>query len=99
MKERIEKNEERLDKALTSIKELERALENFESNKKSIDLLNKYYGSKGWFKDKEDYENKKIDNRIKAGVLSEDAVWNMNDDIKDIMCKMDRVKKLFCRNK
>ena len=87
MTERISKNEERLDNAIISIKKLSGALENFREQRKNIDLLNKYYGSNSWFKDKEAYEKRKIP-RIKAGVLSEDAVWNMLNDIKDILLEM-----------
>ncbi len=90
MKERIIKNEERLDSVLNSIKKLEDALNEFKSNKKNIDLLNKYYGSKNWFKDKEAFEKNEISN-IKAGVLSEDAVWNMNEDITDLMKEMTKI--------
>ncbi len=92
MIDRITKNEERLDNILESIKELEKALENFKNNQKNIKLINKYYGSKNWFKDKEYYEQGKISN-IKAGVLSEDAVWNMLDDIKDITNEMKMIIK------
>lgn len=92
MIDRITKNEERLDNILESIKELEKALEIFKNNQKNIKLINKYYGSKNWFKDKEYYEQGKISN-IKAGVLSEDAVWNMLDDIKDITNEMKMIIK------
>ena len=90
MKERIIKNEERLDNILNCIKLLEEALTNFNSNKKNIVLLNKYYGSKNWFKDKESFEKGIIQN-VKAGVLSEDAVWNMNEDIKDLLKQMKKI--------
>ena len=88
--ERITKNEERLDSILLSVKNLEDALNKFKLNKKNIYLLNRYYGSNNWFKDKDDYEKGHISN-IKAGVLSEDAVWNMNEDIKELMLEMKRV--------
>ena len=52
MIDRITKNEERLDKLSSNIKELEVALENFKTSKKDFDLLNKYYDSKNWIKDK-----------------------------------------------
>ena len=94
MLERISKNEERLDNVLENIKELEGSLEKFKSNRKNITLLNKYYGSKTWFKDKEAYEQKKISN-IKAGVLSEDAVWNMDEDIKDLIKEMKKIIKYY----
>ncbi len=92
MIERIAKNEERLDRISLNIKKLEEALNEFKSNKKDLYLLNKYYGSKNWFKDKKSYEEEKTP-RIKAGVLSEDAVWNLNEDIDDIIKEMKAIIK------
>ena len=87
---RITKNEERLNSICSSIKKLENSIKEFESNQKNIDLLNRYYGSKNWFKDKDNYENNKIP-KIKAGVLSEDAVWNLNDNINEIIEDMQSI--------
>ena len=98
MIERITKNEERLDNILSSIKELEKALSNSKNNKKDISLLNKYYGNKNWFKDKDYYENNRI-HKIKARVLSEDTVWNMNEDIKDLILEMESIIKEYKGNK
>ena len=94
MIERITKNEERLDRISLNIKKLEEALDGFKSNKKDLYLLNKYYGSKNWFKDKKSYEEEKIP-RIKAGVLSEDAIWNLNEDIDDIIKEMKSIIKEY----
>ncbi len=94
MIDRINKNEERLDRVLNSIKSLDKSLNEFRTNKNNIALLNKYYGSKNWFKDKNDYENNKIP-KVKAGVLGEDTVWNMNEDIKDLINEMKKIIKLF----
>ena len=96
MIDRIRKNEERLDSINTNLKNVENALEEFKLNKKKIDLLNKYYGSVNWFKDKEAYEGNKIQ-KIKAGVLSEDAVWNMNDNIKEIILKMQSIVEEYMK--
>ena len=96
MIERSSKNEERLDKLLLSVKELEKALENFKASKKDLDLLNKYYDSKNWIKDKDAYENGSIP-KVKAGVLSEDAVWNLNEDINDLIKDMKSIVKMFYR--
>lgn len=92
--DRIRKNEERLDNINNCIKNVENALEEFKKNKKDINMLNKYYGSNNWFKDKEAYEKNEIP-KIKAGVLSEDAVWNMNDDIKELILEMKSIVKSF----
>jgi wobble nucleotide-excising tRNase len=87
MIERITKNEERLDRINNCIKQMEEALSNMKFIQKDLALLNKYYGSKNWFKDKEAYEQGKIP-KIKAGVLSEDAIWNMNEEYKDLIVEM-----------
>lgn len=84
---RIEKNEKRLDEILLSVKKLEEALQEFKAHQKDITLLNQYYGSQNWLQDKEDFENSKIP-RIKAGVLSEDAVWNLNEEIRSLREEM-----------
>ena len=86
-----------LDEVMDNIKKLDIEINRFKNNKKNIKLLNKYYGSKEWFKDKEMVENKKINN-VKAGVLSEDMVWNMLDDIKDILKDMKDIVKEYERN-
>ena len=82
---RITKNEERLDKLL-------QVIDSLKSSKKDLMLLKKYYGSKNWFKDKEAYESGKIP-KIKAGVLSEDAVWNMLEDLDNIILELSQIKK------
>ena len=98
MIDRITKNEKRLDSILLSIKELGESLDKFESNKRTLKLLNKYYGSDEWFNDREDYDNNKIP-RIKAGVLSEDAIWNMNEEINYLLDKMKSIIKYFEKEK
>ena len=87
MIDRINKNEERLDRISKVVKELEISLNNFKDCKKDLNYLNNYYGSPSWFKDKKLYENKKITN-IKAGVLSEDAVWFLLEDIDELLNDM-----------
>lgn len=92
MIERITKNEDRFDKILESVKELELALYNFKNIKKDLSQLTRYYESKNWIKDKEALENNKIP-RVKAGVLSEDGVWNMLSDIDSIISDMKKIIK------
>ncbi len=94
MIDRIETNEERLNQIISSIKTLENALKEFNANKNNIKLVNKYYGSKNWFKDKDSYEQNKIEH-IKAGVLSEDAVWNMNESINDLINEMKKIISFY----
>ena len=97
MIERITKNEDRFDKILESVKELELALYNFKNIKKDLSQLTRYYESKNWIKDKEALENNKIP-RVKAGVLSEDGVWNMLSDIDSIISDMKKIIKSHEKN-
>lgn len=89
---RIINNEEKLDKILGILSKLEASLEDFENNKKTIEELNQYYGSKEWFADKDAFENGEIKG-VKAGVLSEDAVWNANENIRDLLEKMSEISE------
>ena len=87
---RINENEKRFDLIKENIDKLSFELEKFKSNKKELDLLNKYYESKKWVNDKDMYENNNIP-KIKAGILSEDAIWNLNEDINDLINEMNDV--------
>ena len=87
---RIEENEEKLDKLSAIVRELERTLNNFDESQKMLEELNNYYGSKEWFDDKEAHEAGKIE-KVKAGVLSEDAVWNLITDVKYLKEKMQEI--------
>ncbi len=97
MIERIMKNEERFDQISDSIKKLDEAIKLFKNKEKDLILLKKYYGSKNWFKDKEAYENNQIP-KIKAGVLSEDGVWNMLSDIDDLINNMEKLINKYKNN-
>ena len=70
----------------------EMPLNDFEINKKNIKILNKYYGSKTWFKDKDLLESGKTEN-IKAGVLGEDTIWDLLENIDLLIAKMKKIIK------
>ena len=91
MKERIKRNEQKLDNIIKVLDELELSINKLSSIKKDIKDINKYYGSKSWFKDKEALEKGKISN-VKAGVLSEDGVWNTLDRINEYIEILDEIK-------
>ena len=91
---RIKDNENRLNKIKVIISNLEKDIESFENNIDDLIILNNYYGSNEWFKDKKNYELGKYTD-IKAGVLSEDEVWNLNEDIDSIFEKIELIKKIL----
>ena len=97
MTERIIENEERLNNISKSIRIINSDLDLLESITKEIKLLNKYYGSKKWFDDKEKYESGNIKN-IKAGVLSEDSVWNLDEDIKDLSIRLGEISEKLVKS-
>lgn len=94
MIDRIIKNEKRLDKLKQLIVELQNSLYDYKVLESEIKLLEKYYGSKNWFIDKELYENGKISN-IKAGVLSEDEVWNSLEELDQLMRQMQKISSIY----
>ena len=97
MVDRVIKNEERFDRVLESVKKLEDGLTSFNNTKKDLLLLKKYYNSKNWIKDKDLHEDNKL--KIKAGVLSEDGVWNMLELIDELMNDMKRIITEYGNNK
>jgi len=91
---RIEENEKRLDDLNKVVLSLDKHLDDFEDLIHEYYTLNEYYGSKEWLKDKEDFESGKIKN-VKAGVLSEDAVYDLDERIKDLTTRMEGIVSLM----
>jgi len=90
---RIEENEQRLDNLIKCIKDMDMALTKLKAMKKDINILKRYYGSKNWFKDRDNYEKDKL--TIKAFVLSEDGVWNTLDDLDTLIKEMELTVKSY----
>ena len=90
---RIEENEQRLDNLIKCIKDMDMALTKLKAMKKDINILKRYYGSKNWFKDRDNYEKEKL--TIKAFVLSEDGVWNTLDDLDTLIKEMELTVKSY----
>ena len=93
MIERIEDNEKRLNSLLVSIKKINEIMIELEKKQEDLFLLKKYYGSRKWFHDRDIYLKEKL--KIKAGVLSEDAVWNMFEDIDDLVLRMEKFASII----
>jgi len=92
---RIKLNEERFDEVSIVINDLVNSIEKYKNIYKKIIEINKYYGSKNWFNDKENFEKGIIKN-VKAGILSEDAIWNLLERIKELNKEMNEITtKIF----
>lgn len=91
MIERIKNNEKKLNIVTEVFSELEVSIEKLDSIKELIKDINKYYGSKNWFKDKKALEDGKIKD-IKAGILSEDTVWNILERLNEYIEELNELR-------
>ena len=82
--ERIRQMELRMERAAKAVMELSAALENYEAAQKDIAVLNEYYGSEAWKQDFADDEAGLLPADLKRGVLSEDGIWNLLEDAKEL---------------
>ena len=85
---RIRKMERRLNRALSVMQRLELALEKYEAAQDDIAALDEYYGSDLWKQDLADDEAGRLPNDLKRGVLSEDGIWNLLTDCKELKERM-----------
>ena len=81
---RIRLMERRLNAVSTAVKRLNAALDKWETVQDDITALNEYYGSEEWRKDFEDDEAGLLPEGLKRGVLSEDGLWNLLDNCKEL---------------
>jgi len=80
--------EEKLNRIEAAIKGLEEALENYEDIQKDLEELVTYYDGRLWRKDFEDDEAGKIPENVNRGVLSEDGIYNILMQHKELLDKM-----------
>ena len=85
---RIRQMERRRDRALLAVKRLSTALDKWEAVQEDIAVLDKYYGSDDWKQDFADDEAGLLPAALKRGVLSEDAIWNLLADSKELNKKV-----------
>lgn len=81
---RIRQMERRLNTALAAVKRLTTALDKWEAAQEAIAALDEYYGSDVWRQDLADDEAGLLSEGLKRGVLSEDGIWNMLSDYREL---------------
>lgn len=86
--ERIQMMEQHLNRANEAIAHLKQALDNYQKVKESIKALSQYYGDEEWNQDFEDDKNGRLPHDLKRGVLSEDGIWNMLQENRELMNDM-----------
>ena len=87
---RIKRMESYLDEMTLAVKELSGALEKYEKFEKKYYKLENYYGSSDWMDDFEADEAGLLPVDFKRGVLSEDALYNLIIEHKELMTRMQR---------
>ncbi len=86
--ERIKEMEQRLERAASAVMELSASLDKYETVLDDLTALNEYYGSKQWKQDFADDEAGRLPADLKRGVLSEDALWNLLSDVRELNIRL-----------
>ena len=85
---RIQEMEKLLNESQKVLENYDEALAEFKSVQEKIEKLEAYYTSKRWMKDFEDYEAGKIPKELPCGVLSEDAVYDLLTENRELILEM-----------
>ena len=89
---RIRLMERHLNRATAAVKRLEAALDKWEDAQEAIAALEEYYGSDLWKQDLADDEAGRLPADLKRGVLSEDGIWNILTDARDLTARLKKGK-------
>ena len=90
---RIKQMELRLERAAKAVINLSAALEEYEAAQEDIKALDEYYGSKEWKQDFADDEAGRLPADLKRGVLSEDGIWNLLSDARELNNRLQAERK------
>ena len=91
---RIRQMERHLKHASAALKRLSSALDKYEEAKADIAALASYYVSDDWKQDFAADEAGLLPKELKRGVLSEDGIWNLIEDNKELQKKLRNIKKI-----
>ena len=89
--DRINSMEQHLERASSAIINFSAALDKYIEAQQSIAALSDYYGSDEWKQDYADDEAGLLPADLKRGVLSEDGIWNLLADNRELMNRMREV--------
>ena len=93
--DRITEMEQYLDSSIQAAEKLQEALEVYEDNLENYLKLTDYYGSTLWWKDLDADTSGKLPADLKRGVLSEDAVYDLITDTREIRVQMVKILSLI----
>ena len=86
--QRIRKMERHLNRASAALKRLSSALDKYDEAKEDIAVLSAYYASNDWKQDFTDDEAGRLPKNLKRGVLSEDGIWNLLEEHRELQERM-----------
>ena len=89
--ERINDMEQLMERASSAVINFSAALDKFVEAQQAIAALSDYYGSDEWKQDYADDEAGLLPADLKRGVLSEDGIWNLLADNRELMNRMREV--------
>ena len=81
---RIRQMERRFNRVSAAVKRLTAALDRYEAILDDVGVLDQYYGSEEWRQDFAADEAGLLPPDLKRGVLSEDAIWNLLSDYREL---------------
>ena len=91
--ERIHYMEQLFDFSSEAIKEHPMPLDKYEEAKKAIASLSRYYDSEEWRQDYEADEAGLLPKDLKRGVLSEDGIWNLLSDWRELEVRLRSLRE------
>lgn len=89
--DRISSMEQLMERASSAVINFSAALDKFVEAQQAIAALSDYYGSDEWKQDFADDEAGLLPADLKRGVLSEDGIWNLLADNRELMNRMREV--------
>ncbi len=92
---RIARMEACLDECASAVKSLSNQLDRIDALREEMGELFLYYGSEDWYEDRE----KELPEGVKAGVLSEDAVYDLITDVRDASFRMLEIAADILKNR
>ena len=89
--ERITQMEQRMERAAAAVMSLSAALDRYEEVREDISALEAYYDSDTWKQDFADDEEGKFPADLRRGVLSEDGIWNLLTDARELVERLHSI--------
>ena len=89
--ERINQMEQRMERAAAAVMSLSAALDRYEEVQEDILVLKAYYDSDTWKQDFADDEAGKLPADLRRGVLSEDGIWNLLTDARELVERLHTI--------